>query len=296
MPDAAAVPERTSPDEIAALKSIALAGGLVETKVSCAGLAANLDASTQTASRRLQRLEEGGLIERDVVGDGQWVRVTDAGESVLRGEYADYRRLFETETELVLTGTITSGMGEGRHYITLEGYMSQFRSRLGYEPYPGTLNVELDESSVRKRGEMAGIAAVDIDEWEGDDRTYGAASCYAATIVVESDGSGSNGPESDGSGSNGPESDGSGSNGPESDGPESDEPAPDGARADDRETREYEGAHVIVPDRTHHDESQLEVIAADKLREALALTDGETVAVRIEPTDRTDRGATGGGE
>ncbi|SEH49335.1 CTP-dependent riboflavin kinase [Halopenitus malekzadehii] len=255
MPDAAAASERTGPDEIAALKTIALAGGLSETKISCAGLAADLDASTQTASRRLQRLEANDLIERDVVGDGQWVQVTDAGESVLRGEYADYRRLFETETKLSLTGVITSGMGEGRHYITLDGYMSQFRTRLGYEPYPGTLNVELDEASVRKRGEMAGIAAVDIDEWEGEDRTYGAASCYAATIVADGT----------------------------------------DAESDDREPREYAGAHVIVPDRTHHDESQLEVIAADKLREELALTDGETVRVRIEPADRPDRdGATTG--
>ncbi|SDY55777.1 DUF120 domain-containing protein [Halopenitus persicus] len=270
MPDAATVPERTSPDEIAALKTIALAGGLAETKVSCAGLAADLDASTQTASRRLQRLEEGGLIERDVVGDGQWVRVTDAGESVLRGEYADYRRLFETETELALTGVITSGMGEGRHYITLEGYMSQFRSRLGYEPYPGTLNVELDEASVRKRGEMAGIAAVDIDEWEDDDRTYGAASCYAATVVAGIDDSATGGSATDDT---------------ETDGSEAADPETDDPKAVDRETREYEGAHVIVPDRTHHDESQLEVIAADKLREELALHDGETVQVRIQPTD-----------
>ncbi|MFA9515907.1 DUF120 domain-containing protein [Halopenitus sp. H-Gu1] len=246
MPETATATMGTGPDEIAALKAVALAGGLQETKVSCAALGEDLDASAQTASRRLQRLEEAGLIDRDVVGDGQWVSVTEAGESRLRGEYADYRRLFENETDLTLEGVITSGMGEGRHYITLEGYMEQFRTRLGYEPFPGTLNIELDETSVRKRGELVGIEAIDIDEWADEDRTYGAATCYGVRVIAD----------------------------------------PGTA-----EEHEYEGAHVIVPDRTHHDDSQLEVIAPEKLRDALGLVDDETVRLHVEPTSRADRRA-----
>ncbi|RAW45304.1 DUF120 domain-containing protein [Halorubrum sp. 48-1-W] len=226
------------PAAMAALKHVALAGGLTETKVSCATLGDRLDASTQTASRRLQTLEAAGLLERDVVGDGQWVRVTDAGEAALRGEYADYRRLFESDVELVLRGEVTGGMGEGRHYITLPGYAEQFAVRLGYEPFPGTLNLELDGESVRRRGEIAGVDAVPIDAWEDDDRTYGAAACYAVTLVA------------------------------------------DGER--------YEDAHAIVPDRTHHDDDKLEVIAPDELREALDLVDGEAIEVRVEAASRAD--------
>ncbi|WP_144799866.1 DUF120 domain-containing protein [Halorubrum depositum] len=233
----------TDPDPaaIAALKHVGLVGGLTETKVSCAALGDRLDASTQTASRRLQTLESAGYIERDVVGDGQWVRVTDAGEAALRAEYADYRRLFESEVELVLRGAVTGGMGEGRHYITLSGYAEQFRERLGYEPFPGTLNVDLTEESVRRRGEMAGIDAVPIDAWEDEDRTYGAASCYGVTLVA----------------------------------------------GDDR----YEEVHAIVPDRTHHDDDQLELIAPERLRDALALDDGHDVEVRVAATSRADEPA-----
>ncbi len=226
------------PAAMAALKHVALAGGLTETKVSCAALGDRLGASTQTASRRLQTLESAGVLERDVVGDGQWVRVTDAGEAALRGEYADYRRLFERDVELVLRGSVTGGMGEGRHYITLPGYAEQFASRLGYEPFPGTLNLELDEESVRRRGEIVGIDAVPIDAWEDEDRTYGAAACYAVTLVA------------------------------------------DGGR--------YEDAHAIVPDRTHHDDDKLEVIAPDELRAELDLADGDSVEVRVEATSRAD--------
>jgi riboflavin kinase len=226
------------PDEIAALRTVGLAGGLDgASKVSCATLADRLDVSSQTASRRLQRLEGAGLIERDVVADGQWVTITAAGEAALRGEYADYRRLFEAEASLALRGTVTTGMGEGRHYISLPGYMRQFESRLGYEPFPGTLNVALDEASVRARGEMASFDAVPIDGWEDEDRTFGPATCYAATVE----------------------------------------------RGDER----FSPAHAIVPERTHHDEDRLEVIAPVRLRDALGLADDEEVTVLI--ADEEDR-------
>ena len=220
-------------DELAALKHVALDGGLRgSVKVSCASLGDRLDASSQTASRRLQRLESADYVDREVVSDGQWVSVTDEGEAVLRREYADYRRIFESDVALTLSGHVTGGMGEGRHYISLPGYMEQFRSRLGYEPFPGTLNVDLTEESVRARAEMASVDAVDIDGWEDDERTFGPAHCYAATV--------------------------------------------------ERDGRTYEPAHIIVPERTHHDESSLELIAPDRLRDVLDLDDGDELTVSVE--------------
>ena len=74
-------------DELQALKTVALDGALNgSVKVSCASLADRLSASNQTASRRLQQLEAGGLLDREIVADGQWVSVTEAGEGALRSE------------------------------------------------------------------------------------------------------------------------------------------------------------------------------------------------------------------
>ncbi|AFZ73433.1 DUF120 domain-containing protein [Natronobacterium gregoryi] len=221
------------PDELAALKLLALEGGLEgDVKLSCSQLADRLEASNQTASRRLQRLEGASLIERDTVSDGQWVTVTEDGERVLHAEYEDYRRVFETNSTVELEGTVTSGMGEGRHYISLPGYKRQFADRLGYEPFPGTLNLDLREDSVRRRSAISSLEPVSIDGWEDDERTYGPAVCYPATIETS-------------------------------------------------EGESYESAHTIAPDRTHHDEDQLEVIAPDKLREDLDLEDGDFVTVRV---------------
>jgi len=219
--------------EVAALKQIAIQDGVDgERKVSCAALGERLDASSQTASRRLQRLESAGMIEREVVADGQWVSLTPTGRSRLREEYADYRRLFEDDTELTLTGGVTGGAGEGRHYISLPGYKRQFEERLGYEPYPGTLNIELDEESVRNRSELAAVEGVQIEGWEDEERTYGPATCYVARLEATAGSA--------------------------------------------------EPVHLIVPDRTHHDEDQIEIIAPEMLRDELGLADGDEVVVAIE--------------
>jgi len=55
----------------------------------------------------------------------------------------------------------------------------------------------------------------------------------------------------------------------------------------------YEDAHTIAPERTHHDEDQLELIAPEKLRDALALTDDDTVAVTVEDDDHGTPGREG---
>jgi riboflavin kinase len=221
-------------DELAVLKLLALEGALGErAMVTCAGLADRLEASNQTASRRLQRLEDAGLLDREILGDGQRVGVTEEGERALQREYADYRRIFERDAGVSLSGVVTSGMGEGRHYITLPGYMEQFESRLGYAPFAGTLNLDLDEESVRARARMDAIDPIPIDGWEGEDRTYGPAFCWPATLET-----------------------------------------PGGER--------FDRAHVIAPERTHHGADQLEVIAPQKLRDALGLDDGDHVTVHVE--------------
>lgn len=173
-------------DEIAVLRLLALEGALEgQAKVSCSGLADELDVSTQTASRRLQRLDDSDMIERDHVPDGQWIGISDDGRRLLRSEYETYRRIFDGVDSIELRGRITAGMGEGRHYIPLEGYRVQFVERLGYEPYPGTLNIILDEKSVRKRGRIEAVSPIVIEGWEDDERTYGPADCYPVEVLNE---------------------------------------------------------------------------------------------------------------
>ncbi|MDY6780756.1 MAG: DUF120 domain-containing protein, partial [Halobacteria archaeon] len=63
-----------------------------------------------------------------------------------------------------------------------DGYMRQFREKLGYEPFPGTLNLELDPESERARSALSNSEGIEIEEWENEERTFGAATCYPAEI------------------------------------------------------------------------------------------------------------------
>lgn len=221
------------PAEVSVLKLVALEGGTVgDVKISCSDFATRLDVSNQTISRRLQRLERADLVSRETVSDGQWVSVTDAGYGILRAEFDAYREIFDEEPSLELIGEVTSGMGEGRHYISLSGYRRQFIERLGYEPFAGTLNIDLEQESVRRRSSKQRFESIYIDGWEDDDRTYGPARCYPA-IVETADGN------------------------------------------------RYREAHTIEPERTHHDEDKLEVIAPEKLRDVLDLEDGDVITIYV---------------
>ena len=46
---------------------------------------------------------------------------------------------------------MVSGRGEGRKYVELEWVKQQVKEKLGFDPYPGTLNLRLDEENVKRR-------------------------------------------------------------------------------------------------------------------------------------------------
>jgi riboflavin kinase len=85
------------------------------------------------------------------------------------------------ETELTLTGDVTAGMGKAKEFLSLPGYVAQFKERLGYEPYPGTLNVTLT-GDLDSRLRVATFESVSIDSWELDGQTFGGAECYPCDI------------------------------------------------------------------------------------------------------------------
>ena len=66
-------------------------------------------------------------------------------------EYPDARSRVTRKVNAVseqvefMRGKIASGLGQGQYFISREGYSRQFLQHLGFVPFPGTLNVLLDE-------------------------------------------------------------------------------------------------------------------------------------------------------
>ncbi len=171
-------------EDLQCLKAIAVRGGCHgPVFVSTQSIGEMLGISQQTASRRLKGLESAGFITRIVAADGQHVTVTKPGEETLRKEYQEYCRIFsEGGKSYLLSGSVVSGIGEGKYYMSLGPYKEQFSAFLGFEPYPGTLNIRLAPSSMTVRKKIDALEWTRIKGFSTDGRTFGDARCIPCRI------------------------------------------------------------------------------------------------------------------
>ena len=49
--------------------------------------------------------------------------------------------------DIELKGTVISGSGSGKYFVNLPWAKRQFQEKLGFNPYPGTLNLQLSKKS-----------------------------------------------------------------------------------------------------------------------------------------------------
>ncbi len=47
-----------------------------------------------------------------------------------------------------IKGIITTGQGKGAYFMSLPVYKDQFKEKLNFIPFPGTLNIEIDEKEI----------------------------------------------------------------------------------------------------------------------------------------------------
>ncbi|BDZ70202.1 DUF120 domain-containing protein [Methanobacterium petrolearium] len=68
-----------------------------------------------------------------------------------------------------IIGTVVSGTGKGSYFMSLEFYKEKFLENLGFEPFPGTLNLKIsgkDAKSLNDLDDEMGI--IKGDEGFGD--------------------------------------------------------------------------------------------------------------------------------
>ena len=168
--------------DIQSLKRLALLGAHNKpVQISSNEFASYIDSSPQTAARRLKSLEDEKLISRQILHNGQLISLTKNGLAALQKELNDYREIFSGNGAVkILSGKVITGLGEGQYYISLEGYRTQFREKLGFDPYPGTLNVKLDPLSIELRKRIS--ANVTISGFTDQNRTFGSGTCFNVKI------------------------------------------------------------------------------------------------------------------
>jgi riboflavin kinase len=167
------------------LALVKLGAGSAPSEVSSFKLGKALDITQQAASLRLVKLEKAGLIKRAHSGRGLAVRLTDAGLRAAGSFYTGMKGALERPPDrLDFRGAVFTGFGEGGYYVSLKGYAKPFMEALGFEPFPGTLNLRLsNESMIEQRRSLDYIQGVEVSGFRDRSRTYGPVKCFKAFIA-----------------------------------------------------------------------------------------------------------------
>jgi len=84
---------------------------------------------------------------------------------------------------VTLEGVLFTGLGEGAYYVTRDKYRKQFMEKLGFDPYPGTLNLKLtSEYDTKARSELETYPGIEIEGFKDESRTFGNVKCYPVVI------------------------------------------------------------------------------------------------------------------
>ena len=153
-------------------------------QLTSSSLGRSIQKSQQAASKYLVELESGGFIERFMKGRKVFVRITNKGYTELVKLHSLLGSSLGTlPSSIELKGKIISGMGEGAYYMSLKGYTKQFKSKIGYVPFPGTLNVKLyQKEHVEAIQQLDDLDGQKINSFSDGKRTFGWVKCFTATL------------------------------------------------------------------------------------------------------------------
>ncbi|MEX0657260.1 MAG: DUF120 domain-containing protein [Nitrosopumilaceae archaeon] len=197
--------------------------------ITTSSLGKSINKSQQAASKHLLELEQDGFIERVTSGKNVSVKITPKGYSEMVKLSSVLRTSLESAPSHVeLKGTLVSGMGEGAYYMSLKGYTKQFKEKLGYVPFPGTLNVKLSKKEhIETVSQFYNRDCILINGFSDEKRTYGWVKCFNAKLNNLID------------------------------------------------------CELVILERTHHDNSVIELISKINIRKTAKLKDGSNLTIKI---------------
>ena len=197
--------------------------------ITTSALGKSIQKSQQSASKHLLELEENQFIERIVSGRNTSVKITDKGFSeMVKLSTVLQKSLNSFPSHVEIKGTLVSGMGEGAYYMGLKGYTKQFKSKIGYVPFPGTLNVRIDQKIHQEAiKQFETLNGIKIKSFSDGKRTYGWVKCFPAKL------------------------------------------------------NNSVSCDLILLERTHHDNSVIELISKTCLRKTAKLKDNAKISIKI---------------
>lgn len=151
-------------------------GGTGKVFATTNDIARELGISQQSTSRWIIQLENGGFIERG--HSSIWL--TSRGLEELMRVYFLMKSSFEEKFPVKLSGRVVSGMKDGEYYLSLPRYTKQFKKKLGFKPYPGTLNVVMEDRD--KKPMLERMGGIMVDGFSIGNRVLGTVKCFPVRI------------------------------------------------------------------------------------------------------------------
>ncbi len=144
-------------------------------------MATELEVSQQTISRWMIELEQAGLIDRH----GREIKLTQKAVAESERVYLTLRLALEAKRQFNFSGIVIEGLGTGKGFVKMPGYQKQFIKKLGFEAYPGTLNLKIPAGQIEQRLALRTAKPIIIEGFGNGSRRFGSLAAYKAKIFGE---------------------------------------------------------------------------------------------------------------
>jgi len=154
------------------------------TPISTRELSKEIGMSHQSAARYLKELEKEKLIETIVSPKGRIVKLSNKGLDQIKLHAASLLSMVnKVYITHVFTGKVFTGLGEGAYYISRKPYLEQFQSKLGFQPYPGTLNLRIEQYMDQLLlADKMSRPPIFIKGFANQERVFGDGYCYPVIV------------------------------------------------------------------------------------------------------------------
>ena len=135
--------------------------------------------SQQSISRKLRELESESVVSRRVSNSGIEIALTEKGRKELESFYLELGGIFSKRKGVSLEGKVIEGLGEGTYYTSIPQYKKQFRELLGFDVFPGTLNLEVNPG---ERALFTNAPPLKVQGFKTEQRSFGGIDCWKCVV------------------------------------------------------------------------------------------------------------------
>lgn len=155
-----------------------------EIEVTTTQLANFFSISQQTASRCLQDLDRKKIVNWKSTPKGSLVKLTQSGITILEQLRFELEKALNPDMSFItLKGKLVTGTGQGKYYISRPSYLKSFKTKLGFTPYHGTLNIRIGSEDKNNLDLIRGSWPTIITGFEGEEREFGDVLCYPLEVI-----------------------------------------------------------------------------------------------------------------